>query len=66
LTYGHICFIQHIERLFSAVPAALVTAASVAANNRTNAQKLITALGTGSGVDVASLAQNLTDAERVP
>jgi flagellar hook-associated protein 2 len=50
----------------SAVPAALVTAASVAANNRTNAQKLITALGTGSGVDVASLAQNLTDAERVP
>jgi len=50
----------------SAVPAALVTAASVAASNRTNAQKLITALGTGSGVDVASLAQNLTDAERVP
>ena len=50
----------------SAVPAALVTAASVAANNRANAQKLITALGTGSGVDVASLAQNLTDAERVP
>ena len=50
----------------SAVPAALDTAASVAANNRTNAQKLITALGTGSGVDVASLAQNLTDAERVP
>ncbi|CAN1490687.1 FliD Flagellar capping protein [Burkholderiaceae bacterium] len=49
-----------------AVPAALVTAASVAANNRANAQKLITALGTGSGVDVASLAQNLTDAERVP
>ena len=50
----------------SAVPAALVTAASVAANNRANAQKLSTALGTGSGVDVASLAQNLTDAERVP
>jgi flagellar hook-associated protein 2 len=50
----------------SAVPTALVTAASVAANNRANAQKLITALGTGSGVDVASLAQNLTDAERVP
>ena len=50
----------------SGVPAALVTAASVAANNRANAQKLITALGTGSGVDVASLAQNLTDAERVP
>ncbi|NBW54114.1 MAG: hypothetical protein EBR42_02250, partial [Betaproteobacteria bacterium] len=49
-----------------AVPAALVTAASVAAQNRTNAQKLITALGTGSGVDVASLAQNLVDAERVP
>jgi len=49
-----------------AVPAALVTAASVAAQNRTNAQKLITALGTDSGVDVASLAQNLVDAERVP
>ena len=50
----------------SGVPTALATAASVAANNRANAQKLITALGSGSGVDVASLAQNLTDAERVP
>ena len=50
----------------SAVPAALVTAANIAAQNRTNAQKLITALGTGSGVDVASLAQNLVDAERIP
>jgi flagellar hook-associated protein 2 len=50
----------------SAVPAPLASAASIAANNRANAQKLITSLGTGSGVDVASLAQNLTDAERVP
>lgn len=36
------------------------------AANRAAAQKLINSLGAGSGVDVASLAQNLVDAERVP
>jgi flagellar hook-associated protein 2 len=42
------------------------SAASVAAANKANAQKLITSLSAGSGVDVASLAQNLVDAERGP
>lgn len=42
------------------------TAAATAATNSANAQKLITSLGAGSGVDVASLAQNLVDAERLP
>ena len=36
------------------------------ATNKANAQKLITALGAGSGVDVAALAQNLVDAEKAP
>ena len=34
--------------------------------NKANAQKIITSLGAGSGVDVSSLAQNLVDAERIP
>ncbi len=38
----------------------------IAATNKANAQKLITALGAGSGVDVAALAQNLVDAEKAP
>jgi flagellar hook-associated protein 2 len=38
----------------------------IAATNKANAQKLITSLGAGSGVDVASLAQNLVDAEKAP
>lgn len=42
------------------------TPAAVAAANKANAQKLVTSLGAGSGVDVTSLAQNLVDAERVP
>lgn len=41
-------------------------AASAAATNRANAQKIMTSLGAGSGVDVASLAQSLVEAERVP
>lgn len=40
--------------------------ASLAASNRANAQKIITSLSAGSGVDTVSLAQNLVDAERVP
>ena len=42
------------------------TANATAAANRTAAQKLLTSLSAGSGVDVASLAQNLVDAERIP
>ncbi len=42
------------------------TAASIAASSKANAQKIMTTLGAGSGVDVTSLAQNLVDAERVP
>jgi flagellar hook-associated protein 2 len=38
----------------------------ISATNKANAQKLITALGAGSGVDVAALAQNLVDAEKAP
>ena len=47
----------------SAVPT---TAAQLAAANKANAQKIITSLSAGSGVDVASLAQNLVDAEKAP
>jgi len=42
------------------------TASQIAAANRTAAQKLMTSLSAGSGVDVTSLAQNLVDAERIP
>jgi flagellar hook-associated protein 2 len=42
------------------------TTAQVNALNKANAQKIITSLGSGSGVDVSSLAQNLVDAERIP
>jgi len=42
------------------------TAAQTAAANKAAAQSLIKSLGAGSGVDVATLAQNLVDAERVP
>lgn len=39
---------------------------TTAAANKAAAQKLITSLSAGSGVDTASLAQNLVDAERIP
>jgi flagellar hook-associated protein 2 len=54
--------------LSSSTAAALSgsAAATTAATNKANAQKLITSLGAGSGVDVASLAQNLVEAERLP
>jgi flagellar hook-associated protein 2 len=42
------------------------TPAAVAASNKANAQKILTSLGAGSGVDTASLAQNLVDAEQMP
>ena len=41
-------------------------ATDAAAANRSAAQKLLSSLGAGSGVDVAALAQNLVDAEKVP
>ncbi len=50
----------------SSSSSASTTAADVAAANRTAAQKLLSSLGAGSGVDVAALAQNLVDAEKVP
>lgn len=42
------------------------TSAQLAAANKANAQKILTALGAGSGVDVTALAQNLVDAESAP
>ena len=41
-------------------------AAQVSAANRSSAQKILTSLNAGSGVDVVNLAQNLVDAEKVP
>jgi len=42
------------------------SAAEIATANRSTAQRLISSLSAGSGVDVAALAQNLVDAERIP
>ena len=42
------------------------SAAQLAAANKASAQKIISSLNAGSGVDVASLAQNLVDAEKAP
>jgi flagellar hook-associated protein 2 len=42
------------------------TAASIAAANKANAQKIMSSMGAGSGVDVTSLAQNLVNAEKLP
>lgn len=42
------------------------TAAQIAAANKASAQKIMSSLSAGSGVDVASLAQNLVEAERAP
>ena len=39
---------------------------AAAAAKRASAQKIITSLSAGSGVDVAALAQGLVDAERAP
>ena len=50
----------------SSATSAASTAAQIAAANKSAAQKLLTSLGAGSGVDTASLAQNLVDAERAP
>ncbi|MEN9669938.1 MAG: Flagellar hook-associated protein 2 [Pseudomonadota bacterium] len=42
------------------------TAATAAAANKANAQKIMTSMSAGSGVDVTSLAQNLVNAEKLP
>ena len=39
---------------------------TTSANLAANGQKIITALGTGSGIDVQSLANNLVQAESAP
>ena len=50
----------------SGMTATTSTAAQLAAANKASAQKIISSLSAGSGVDVASLAQNLVDAEKAP
>ena len=50
----------------SAVASTANTAADIAAANKASAQKIITSLNAGSGVDTASLAQSLVSAEKVP
>jgi flagellar capping protein FliD len=42
------------------------TAAEIQQANKAAAQRLLSSLNAGSGVDVAALAQNLVDAERMP
>lgn len=50
----------------TAVSSTNSTAAATAATNKANAQKIMTSLGAGSGVDVTSLAQSLVNAEKLP
>ena len=50
----------------SSVGSTTTTAAEIQAANKTAAQRLLTSLNAGSGVDVSALAQNLVDAERIP
>jgi flagellar hook-associated protein 2 len=50
----------------SSASAASTAAIEAQAANKANAQKIITALSAGSGIDVAALAQGLVDAERAP
>lgn len=50
----------------SAAASTANTAADIAAANKASAQKIITSLNAGSGVDTASLAQSLVSAEKVP
>ncbi len=46
--------------------SAAATAAEIQKANKSAAQKLLSSLNAGSGVDTAALAQNLVDAERIP
>lgn len=50
----------------SPVSSTTSTAAEIQQANKAAAQRLLTSLNAGSGVDVAALAQNLVDAERIP
>ena len=50
----------------SPVSSSTSTAAEIQQANKAAAQRLLTSLNAGSGVDVAALAQNLVDAERIP
>ena len=50
----------------SSTTTASTAAATTAATNKANAQKIMTSLGAGSGVDVTSLAQSLVNAEKLP
>ncbi len=50
----------------SSTTSAAATAAEIQKANKSAAQKLLSSLNAGSGVDTASLAQNLVDAERIP
>ena len=50
----------------SSTTSTATTAAEIQAANKSAAQKLLTSLNAGSGVDTAALAQNLVDAERIP
>jgi flagellar hook-associated protein 2 len=50
----------------SSTSTATADAQAAAAAKRASAQKIITSLSAGSGVDVAALAQGLVDAERAP
>jgi flagellar hook-associated protein 2 len=43
-----------------------LTSADIQAANRASSQAILSSLNAGSGVDTASLAKNLVDAERVP
>ena len=46
--------------------SSVMTADQLAAANKASAQQIISSLGSGSGVDVASLAKNLVAAEQTP
>lgn len=50
----------------TAVSSTTNSSADIAAANKAAAQKILTSLSAGSGVDTASLAQNLVEAERAP
>ena len=50
----------------SSTSTATADAQAASAAKRASAQKIITSLSAGSGVDVAALAQGLVDAERAP
>ena len=50
----------------SPVSSTTSTAAEIQQANKAAAQRLLTSLNAGSGVDVSALAQNLVDAERIP